>query len=367
MQIAIDIRSTTKKKTGIGYYTLNLVNNLSAIDKDNHYILYSKIGFFNRKKQLLDSPGANFRHLVNHCNINPRFLLNNVDIFHTSSYDIQKPKGAKLVVVVHDVIHKAYPQGHSAETVKLIDKLLGKILQDTNWVIAPTENTKQDFLSFYKFPIDKISVIYPGIEEYFFQNINNNNDHCELLKRYNINRPFILFVGTLEPRKNVTGLIKAFEILKKDKKIIHQLVISGMRGWLFKEVFYTIKEIGLEKEIIFTDYLNREEVRFLLSCADVFVYPSFYEGVGFPVLEAFASKTPVVTSNNSSLKEIALDCALLVDPKDSVDIAEAVFRLISDEELRKELKEKGLNKARQFSWRKTAQETLEVFNKVISK
>ena len=363
MRIAIDIRSTTKKKTGIGYYTFNFVNNLASIDKQNQYTLYSKIGYFNRSKQLLDLPGGNFRHCINRLGLSPKFLLRNIDILHSSSYDIKKPKGAKLILVVHDVIHRTYPEGHSKETVRMVEEQLTNILPEADRLIANTNTVKEDFLRFYKFPSEKISVIYAGIDEAFFQDVDKQQS-ADLLNKHNIEIPFILFIGTLEPRKNITGLIKAFDILKKDKKIPHKLVIVGMRGWMYAQIFETINKLNLAGEVIFTDYLAQTEARCLLRCADVFVYPSFYEGTGFPVLEAFASGAAVVTSNNSSLKEIAKDCALLIDPDEPANISEAIYKIISDAGLKQQLIEKGLKRAREFSWRKTARETLKIFKEM---
>lgn len=363
MQIAIDIRSTTKKKTGIGYYTQNLVENLAALDSKNQYALYSKVSYFNHSKKLLSTPGSNFKHFINRFGVSPGLLLRNVDIFHTSSYDIQKPKDAKLVVVVHDVIHRTYPDGHSPQTIKTIEDNLAKTLPETDQIIVPTNSTKDDFLRFYKFPSENISMIYPGIDEVFFQSTDRQKG-ADLLVKYDLNTPFILFIGTLEPRKNITGLIKAFDLLKKQNNIDHKLVIVGMRGWMYDEIFKTINELGLADEVVFTGYLAQGDIRCLLQRAAVFVYPSFYEGVGFPVLEAFASGTAVVTSDNSSLKEITKDCALLIDPNEPGDIADAILKVLTDNKLKEVLETKALERAKEFSWRRTAEKTLKVFERV---
>jgi len=143
MNIGIDIRSALKQKTGIGYYTLNLINNLAKIDKENRYFFYSQIKFFNPKKKLPNLPGENFKHIVNRLGINPKFFLKSLDIFHASSYDLSKPKNSKLVLVVHDVIHKVYPKGHTKETIEMIDRNLIRILNEADRVIVNSETTKR--------------------------------------------------------------------------------------------------------------------------------------------------------------------------------------------------------------------------------
>ena len=355
MRIGIDIRSTLKKKTGIGYYTLNLIKNLSEIDTVNQYSLYSKIGLFNRDKKLPQINGGNFGHCVNRLGINPLFLLKNLDIFHTSSYDLPKPKKTKLVVVVHDVIHKAYPLGHSKKTIEDVDKKLINILPQADRIIAVSENTKNDILRFYKINSDKIDVIYSGIDDNIYK----------LPKKDSSLGKYLLFVGTIEPRKNVSGLINAYHILKTKYKIPHKLIIAGMLGWSYNDVPLLVEKLKLQNDVEFTGYITRERTNILYNNADVFIYPSFYEGFGFPILEAFKCGAAVVTSNTSSCAELAKDAALLVNPSDTEEIAESIFKIISDENLKQTLQLKGLNRAKEFSWKNTANNTLKLFERVV--
>jgi glycosyltransferase involved in cell wall biosynthesis len=351
MKIGIDIRSTLRQKTGIGQYTLNLIAHLAKIDSVNKYLLYSKKKIIDRKRKLPQIPGVNFHHRVDYFSFGPERLLKDADIFHSSSYDLKKPKRSKLVLTIHDVIHKAYPAGHSPETIKFIDSLLQEILPQTSLIITDSQATKDDFLKWYFYRADRIRVVYPGVSNWFYPAATPREQ-------------YILFVGTIEPRKNVKNLIRAFFLLKKEHLLPHKLVIVGMKGWMFADVFNLVEELKLGQDIIFKDYVSSEELRNWYGRAEVFVYPSLYEGFGFPIVEAFASGVPVVTSNTSSCAEIARGAALLADPQNFGEISDAILRIIKNDDLRNELTAKGLERARQFSWVKTATQVLSIFREV---
>lgn len=366
MKIGIDIRSTVKRKTGIGYYTLNLINSLAAADKKNQYFLYSKISFLNRKKISPLLPGENFEHLTNRLKLSSRWVLRDLDVFHTSSFDLFKPRGVKLVLVVHDVIHRVYPSGHAYQTVERVEKDLLRILPQADRIVVPSLATKNDLLKFYGIEENKLRVIYPGVnkEEAFSE--NNRHQNKPVLAKYNITRPFILYVGTLEPRKNVEGLITAYRDLRSNHDFKCQLVIVGMKGWLYEKIFDLVREWKLDRDIIFTDYIGRQDLRIFYQEAEVFVYPSFYEGAGLPVLEAFTFGVPVITSNVSAVAEIAADAAVLINPYKPREIAEAISNIVCNTELKDKLKEKGINRAKEFCWDTAARKTINVFRECVS-
>jgi glycosyltransferase involved in cell wall biosynthesis len=181
-----------------------------------------------------------------------------------------------------------------------------------------------------------------------------------VIKKYHLPKNFILYFGTIEPRKNISGLIRAFELLKeknKDFKKVY-LVIAGGKGWLFKNIFAMAARSKFAKHIIFTGFVSPEDKVYLYNLADLFVYPSFFEGFGFPPLEAMACGVPTITSNTSSLPEIAQDAALMVNPYDTDELAWAMEQVLSDVALRKELARRSLAQAKLFSWDKCARETL---------
>ena len=349
MKIGIDIRSTLKKKTGIGKYTLGMINAIAGVDKKNTYYLYSQKKVLDFKRRLPRLPGRNFSHCVDYFKKGPEVVLPEVDVFWTSSYDLQKPKGARFIVTVHDVIMKAYPHGHSKRTIEEIDEKIRYILSEADILVTDSYNSKSDLMKFYKVHDSKIHVIYPGVDP---------------MQRVNTKEDYILFVGTLEPRKNVGGLIKAFDLLKKESGISHRLYIVGMKGWMYEDIFRAYEKAEFKKDIIFKGYVEEKELERLYQRASVFVYPSFYEGFGLPIVEAFSYGTPVVTSKTSSCGEIGAGAALLIDPSNYKEIAEAILRLINDEKLKKGLVEKGLDMAREFTWTKTAAEFLKLFKEL---
>ena len=364
MNIAIDIRSTLKQKTGIGYYTLNLIQHLAEADKKDNYFLYSQKGIFSRDKKLPKLPAKNFTHLVNRFKTNPAALLKKAHVLHTSSYDLSKPQQCRLVLVVHDVIQKAYPLAHAMKTVKDIDESLKKVLPLADRIIVDSQTTAKDLARFYEVDKAKIRLVYPGVNTDIAAAKIKILSEKELNKKLKVTLPYILYVGTIEPRKNVEGLIRAFGILKKDFKVAHRLVVSGMKGWGCEDIFSLVKDRELEKEIIFTGYVSRSELKSLYTRAEMFVYPSFYEGAGLPILEAFSFGLPVVTSNVSSTAEIAAEAAMLVDPYSYPAIAWAMLRIIKDEHLKKLLKQRALGRVNEFSWSEAARKTMEIFGEL---
>jgi len=345
MNIGIDIRSTLKKtNTGIGRYTLNLIKALSETDKKNNYYLYGKKRFFDFKRRLPSLPGKNFKHVK---------ILPELDIFHTSSYDLEKPKSAgKFIVTIHDVITKAYPCGHDEATIKHVDSQLKRVLGEADLLIADSHNTKSDIIKFYHVPESKIQVIYPGFPF--------ADRDCYPDRRTGRENEYILFVGTLEPRKNIQGLIKAFSWLKKEHSIKHKLYIAGMKGWMYEDIFKEYENSEFKNDIIFKGYVDDKELAGFYKNASVFVYPSFYEGFGFPILEAFGCGVPVVTSKTSSCGEIAGPSALLINPESYNEIGEAILKIINNEGLREDLIKKGFERAKEFTWENTAEEFLKI-------
>jgi len=362
MNIGIDIRSTLKKQTGIGKYTFNLINALGQIDKTNNYYLYSRKKILDFKRRLLKLPARNFHHCVDYFKNGPDRVLHVgggrdrplLDIFHTSSYDLPKPKKTRrFAVTIHDVIIKAYPYGHSEKTIKEVDEQLKRVLEEADLLVADSYNTKSDLIKFYKVEDLKIHVIYPGVDL-----------PCPPARwqkaTWQVDK-YILFVGTLEPRKNVQGLIKAFNLLKKEHKIEHKLIIAGMKGWMYEDIFKEYDNSEFKNDIIFKGYVGDKELSELYQNASVFVYPSFYEGFGLPILEAFGYGVPVVISKTSSCGEIAGSGALLINPESYKEIGETIFKIINNESLRQELIKKGFERAKEFTWENTARKFLKLF------
>ncbi|MFA6193881.1 MAG: glycosyltransferase family 1 protein [Parcubacteria group bacterium] len=223
-------------------------------------------------------------------------------------------------------------------------------------IIAVSENTKKDLMKLYKVPEGKIGVIYEGIGE-----ISSNIQYS--ISNKIPNTKYLLFVGRLEERKNICGIVDAFEILKEKYKIPHRLILVGKYGHGGENIKNKIYGSDCKHDIILTGYISDEEKFYLLKSADVFIFATFYEGFGLPILEAQSVGTPVVTSNISSMPEISGNNAILVDPKDVNAIAEAVHKLISDESYKNDIIEKGLENVKRFSWEKCAREIADILLK----
>ncbi|MFA4991727.1 MAG: glycosyltransferase family 1 protein [Candidatus Omnitrophota bacterium] len=355
MKIGIDIRSTLKSSTGIGRYTINLIKALAAADTKNSYRLYSRKRIFDFKRRLPPLPGKNFSHRVDYFKRGINAVLPDMEAFHTSSFDLERPKKARYVVTIHDVIVKAYPFVHEPRTISRIEGQLKKILDDADSLIADSHNTKSDLMKFYNVDDSRIRVIYPGVSV-------RAGERAGGVFAGRRDGGYILFVGTLEPRKNAQGLIKAFNRLKKNFGISHKLYICGMKGWMYEDIFREYENSEFKKDIIFKGYVPDAELAGLYGNASVFAYPSFYEGFGFPIVEAFGHGAPVVTSSTSSCGEIAGDGALLVNPDNHEEIGDAILRIIRDEDLRRGLVKRGMERARVFTWENTAREFLSVLS-----
>ncbi len=268
----------------------------------------------------------------------------------------------RLVVSLHDVSFKRYPKFFSPRDRILFATLLPLTLRRASAVITLSEHARQEVLGHYPYLDGRVHVIYlaPAAE---FRPIDEAKLLSTVRTRYGIKGEFILAVGNLQPRKNLLRLVHAFSSIRRKTELV-QLVIVGKAQWQASQLFAEVKRLELEQDVIFTGYAPTEDLVQLYNGARVFVYPSIYEGFGLPVLEAMACGTPVVASNASSMPEVAADAALLVDPFDEQDIAQAIHHVMTNEDLARSLAEKGTKQAKRFSWRKTALETAALYRNV---
>ncbi len=261
----------------------------------------------------------------------------------------------KKIVTVHDLANFKFPEFYLKSKQKYLTALTRLSMQFADKIIAVSENTKKDLIEVLNVPEKKIQVIYHGCSSLPV----DEETALQVKKQYKLPEEYILFVGTLEPRKNIAVLVEALKYLKNTKKTDYPLVIAGAVGWKFSPSFEQIKQSGLK--IILTDFLNDEQLAALYKSAKIFVYPSLYEGFGFPVLEAMAKGTPVICSNNSALPEVGGDAGLYFSPEDFHELAEKIQALWSDTKLQYKLSSAGLKQAEKFSWSKCAKQTLELY------
>lgn len=349
MLIGIDAsRIEQNNKTGIEYYAYEVITRMVALDKKNEYILYS------RKPLNLEFP-TNAKNKVlsfplfwTHVRLSVEMIVNPPDILFIPAHTIPLFYPKNTVTVIHGLEYEFFPAAYSF--LQRLKNRLGTYYS-AKWargIIVPSRNTKNDLVGLYGVNPEKINVVYPG-----FKGIEHEHDTASTTSP-----PHLLFLGRIEHRKNVIRIIKAFEKLKKEKKIPHQLILAGGNGYGFHEIKECINGSEYKEEIHLVSFVQDREKNILLARASVFVFPTLYEGFGFPILEAMSAGVPVVTSKAGSSVEIASDAALLVDPKIIDEIADSVYKIISDGGVREELVRKGYENVKRFRWEKCVVEIM---------
>jgi glycosyltransferase involved in cell wall biosynthesis len=355
MRIGIDTQSIIAQKTGLGGYVQNLISALKKIDSKNEYIFLSS-----NKKGDLTTPARIWWDQV----VFPaRALFKKVDIIHKPAFSAPVFCPRKTVVTVPDLIGKLYPENFSPTSRFYWAYLLPFSLKKAHKIIAISKNTKQDIMSLLKIPEEKIVVIHLAVGKEF-RPIVDIDKIASIKKKYNTGDKFILDVGTLEPRKNLPFLVKAFDLAIKKGKIEHNLVLTGKKGWYYEDLFNLIQELHLENRVILPGYVSDEDLPVLYNAADLFCFPSLYEGFGLTPLEAMASGTPVIAAKNSSIPEVVGDAGILLATKEETLWAENIIKVLSNPKILTDLRNRGLKRAQKFSWEKTARETIKIYNEV---
>ncbi|MDD4351824.1 MAG: glycosyltransferase [Candidatus Gracilibacteria bacterium] len=361
LKIAIDVRAIAGELTGKEWYALSLLQAIAKLDQHNQYYLYTKYRFdyelpenFHIVRRRLFLP---LWHLWMICSMRWK----GVDIlFAPTSYmapALNFFRSVKTVLVVHDTVAFLFPKNHQTKATQ-IERRIGKLaFKHADQIIAVSENTKRDLQKLFALPEDKITVIGEAARD-SFRLIESKDELKRVCNKYEIPNKFILFVGTLEPRKNLVRLIKSYALLKEGLRNTYKLVIAGRKGWYYKETFEAIRECKLEEDVIFVGYVPDEDLPYILNAATLFVLPSLYEGFGLPLLEAFACGTPVVTSATGALKEVADDACLSFDPYDELQMADVIGQALEDKKLRNDLRAKGFQRLQAYSWEDVAQKIL---------
>jgi len=367
-----------KEYSGVSEYTLNLVRAILEEDRENEYKLFYNSGrdisgrmpeFKYEKVEVVSAhyPNKIFNYLMQKTLRQPKVdQLLGVDIFWLPNLNfISLSSQAKKILTIHDLSFLRCPNFFSLQR-NLWHYIINikKLIRESDKIIAVSENTKNDIIELAGVSGSKVEVIYSGIGEEF--RVIDKNDWFlkEIKKKYNLADKFILFLGTQEPRKNIIGLIKAFNEFRENwaggKERI-ELAIAGGRGWKERGTRHEREKSKYKEDIKFLGYIPRQDKAYLYNLASVFVYPSFYGGCGFPPLEAMACGLPVVTSFSSSLPEAVGEASLLIDPYKTGEIAQAIRRILSDEFLKNDLIERGREKVYEFSWQKAAEKYLDIF------
>ncbi len=374
MRIGIDIRELSAMqniKGGWYQHVYNLLSNLLTIDGGNEYTLLSSLwhgaGFRGDDKipgKLVHRFPTRFTELLlERFSVRIETLLGNMDVFHGPCGYVPYVRRCKSIVTIHDVIPLRRPEFMpSAAREALADKLQASA-QRADAIITVSHYAKGDIAEVFNVPEEKITVTHNGISP-GFRPVEDRIEIERVRTRFGIPGPYLLFVGNIEPRKNLDLLVRAFCEVRHTRGSIPFLVIAGYKDWYFEPLREVVRTLRAEDAVLFPGVVDGGDLPSLYSGAELFVFPSLAEGFGIPVIEAMACGTPVVASNTTSIPEITADAALLVDPMDRDALVTAIYAALSKSDLRQELVEKGLDRARHFSWERTASETLEMYRKI---
>ena len=385
LKILIDATPISPKPSGVGFYVASLIQALSILQSQEDFQL--GIAYQPRLKNWLRGEGEfpdylklypelyflplpiRLSNLIldNFPSLLPFYFERHLDspnIVHGTNYNVYPYKKSIKIMSLYDISFIKYPQ-YTNSVVKTYARRVKHCLQWTDLIITISESSKNDIIKYLHVTPDHIYVT-PLASRYYPNYLSpETREQLKLSVNYDFSKTYILFVSTIEPRKNIINLISAYNSLKEKYKIEHQLVLIGRKGWHYEPIFAAIESSPWRSQIHHLDYLSDELVALFYSKAEAFVYPSYYEGFGLPVLEAMTLGAPVITSNTSSLPEVAGDAALFVNPDNPMDLVDAILQIISDSNLRRELIEKGHERAKLFSWERTARETLKAYKSLV--
>lgn len=372
MRIGIDATALPLEPVGAGNYIVNLVQSLVKLGGEQKFVVFAQCS----KQQLFDiPPSANLEwvlvsdsnpavRLVWEQTVFPRLIRKSgVDLLHSLHYTRPIHLPCKSVVTFHDMTFFLFPNLHTRSKRLFFPLAIRLSARRADAIIADSENTRLDTIRLLPVSPGKIFAVPLGVNEHY-RPIADPNQLQAVREKYDLPAQFILYVGLVEPRKNLPLLLNAYKI-STQRGVDQPLVIVGRLGWRYQQVLREIEELGIKDKVHFTGYLPPQDLPMVYNLADVFVYPSIYEGFGLPPLEAMACGTPVITSAVSSMPEHVGDAGVLVPPNDLHALADAIQRLISDDSLRSHLAYQGPQQAANYTWDRTARETLRIYQQLI--
>jgi glycosyltransferase involved in cell wall biosynthesis len=371
MRVALDAIPLAAAKTGIGHYTDALADSLARHHSEHQYTLLSPFDFEfhsgNGTPKNLTKQFTPVRSLFRKWWLagSPALLrVMSFDVFHGTNYCIPLWAPCPTVVTIHDLSLFTQTQTHENANVRRGKRRMPLMAWKATLIIAPSEWTKKEILEYLPVKEHKIRVVGEGARRHIIP--QREDQILPVLEKHGIRGSYLLYVGTIEPRKNLLTLLRAYHELLRSTQHKPQLVLAGGKGWLYDEVFQLVNELQLQDQVKFTGYVADEDLPGLYSGALAFVYPSLYEGFGLPPLEAMACGTPVITTNVASLPEVVGDAGLLHAPADVHALTQAMATLIGDADARHHYKLAGLERAQQFTWERAARETQAVYNEVFN-
>jgi len=382
IRVGIDYTSAAFQSAGIGRHTRCTVRALAEIDHTNQYrllvqgrrhtVLAQTAGSSPKRNRVSGIPNPNFAEVRTWLNerwwtriwhrlrlpIAVDWLTGPIDVFHSPDFTLP-PVGrrTRTVVTIHDLSFVRLPQCFEPSLAKYLNEHVPRAIGRADWVLADSENTRQDAIELLRAPADRTTVIYPGVEPRFCP-IDSAAELQRVRSKYGLPPRFVLSVGTVQPRKNYGQLIKAFAQAELAEV---ELVVFGRKGWLYKDILTEASRLGIQHKVHFAGFIDDQDLPLAYNLADCFAFPSLYEGFGIPPLEAMACGTPVICADNSSLPEVVGDAGLLVDAQDTAAWANALDKATHDQELRQTMRARGLQRAQRFNWPRAGQALLDVY------
>src|SRR3989344_49751 len=360
MRIGVDgNEANVENKVGSSIYTFELLSYFKSVSsKDTSFIIYLR----QLPNQHLPKEDKYFQYRVvkgpfywSQIFLPLNLLLNrDINVFFSPAHYVPRFSPVPTVVTIHDLGYIYYPNEYLRKDLYKLNNWTQHAAASSCKVITVSQNTADDVIKFLKIDRSKIKVVYNG----FRTSLGENNSSLPK----NMSKPFILFVGTLQPRKNVARLLQAFSIFKKKNPKYH-LVIAGKKGWMFEKIFEKVKELELEDSVIFTGFVDDNVLGTMYKNASLFVLPGLYEGFGLPVLEAMHLGCPVATSNTGALPEIAGPAAKYFDPSNTGEMAQVMNQIVNNAKIKQDLVKKGRSQVKKFSWEKCGQNTLDIIKR----
>lgn len=370
-------------KTGIGWYTYKLIYELAEQNIQNEVCAFDVLNRHKSREQLesLFDSVSNPEHIQ--CKINQYtlnglysrldglykhisfdFLFNShVDIHHAHNFFLPYKLKEPSIVTIYDMVYKLFPETMAQDNLDLLNKIMPRSISESTKILTISENSKREISEILGVSPDKIAIAYPGFDPTVFR-IIPEEDSSKTLDKFNFKKPFILYLGTLEPRKNIERIIEAYASLTHIQTH-YDLVLAGSIGWKSEKIFQLIEQYSLKEKVHLTGYISQAEQIALYNKATCFVFPSLYEGFGMPALEAMACGCPVITSNTSSLPEVVGNAGKLVNPLEVGEIASAIQTIIEDDTLRNTMIARNIEQIKQFTWTNTAKSVIELYNSLV--
>jgi glycosyltransferase involved in cell wall biosynthesis len=373
MRLGIDVSPlVASQRTGVQTYILNAMKGLAKVDTENEYFLYSNRDFDNPiendrwHKRIGSGLPAKIAICWLQTQLKQLVAEDDIDLFWGAYHFLPLflDRSVKSVLTIYDLVYRFYPGTLTARNVWSHRVFTERSIRKADKIIAISESTANDLKRVFNISDRKIQVIAPGVDLDFFRPYPTESARKYLTQKYGILESYVLCVGTIEPRKNLATLFRAYAQLCKRSRVAHQLVVAGARGWKNSHLFTLVSKLNIEDRVRFLGYVPDEDLPKLYCGADIFVYPSIHEGFGLPVLEAMACGCPAVAFDNSSLPEDGGNAGLLVETNNISELSISIEKVLFDENLRDSMAERGIERAKMFGQRGCSERVYELFQTV---